>query len=206
MVYCETRFRFIKLNSWCLSQLADECHALTMPTTWAAAVMGQRRWTFSPECAERNIFLSNLNLVDSVFRLRYRSFCGRSDTLNTNYDRFPIESRETERKRSAGKGEWNPKLFLLFIIIFVFLSDFRFSFIWFFSVVLCSLFVCGLWVDVLSLRLLMPFSHSAYIEFRLKEFDPKFSFYLCFDGCALAITSGKDVEIRRKIVYEPNKY
>lgn len=115
--------------------------------------------------AERNIFLSNLNFVDSVLRLCHRSFCGCSDTLNTNYERCCENRRERETKKKCRNF-----FFCLLLCLYFFLISVCIYLI--FSVVLLGRVVCiccDICVFCGLTGAVQPF--SMYISFPRKKFD-----------------------------------
>lgn len=102
------------------------------------------------------------------------------------YDEYKLQSSffhcfftgAMERAREGKKVKERPNFFFCLLYLYFFLISV------FIYLIFSVAFVC-----LCVLSLLMPFSHSAYIEIRLKEFDQILFFYLCFD--ALAVTTNR---------------
>lgn len=133
-------------------------------------------------------------------RLCYRSFCGRSDPMNTNYNRFfqfffheSVKEKGKEREKEEKRAKERPNFFFCLLYLYFFLISV------FIYLIFSAAFVC-----LCVLSLLMPFSHSAYIEFCLKEFNQILFFYLYFGGCFRCYVETKK-EIREKLDAKPEK-
>lgn len=117
-------------------------------------------------------------------RLCYRSFCGRSDPMNTNYNRFfqfffheSVKEKGKEREKEEKRAKESPNFFFCLLYLYFFLISV------FIYLIFSAAFVC-----LCVLSLLMPFSHSAYIEFCLKEFN-QILFFISVLMVAFDVTS-----------------